>query len=180
MTTNSKFNTAEVVRFVDVTAERLIDENIDLSPALLRAVRERFPEMTVEQYHRALDVWRDEIEAARAEREAEHECHKTQHDIMEQIFAGLENVVKNFEEACRIKAQGEGPVAEAARRWLIAMDGVMARLSDAAHKAHPDFVETTKGHYRYTGPGDMPSEDALIEWFQINHPTQARAIEAVP
>lgn len=54
----------------------------------------------------------------------------------------------------------------------------IARLAEAAHRAHPDFVETPEGDFDYTGPGEMPSEDAVIEWFQINHPAQARAIEA--
>jgi hypothetical protein len=60
------------------------------------------------------------------------------------------------------------------------MNSVTARLCAAAHKAHPDFVEKTEGHWRYIGPGEMPSDWAVIEWFQMNHPTQAREIEAEP
>lgn len=177
MTTNSKFSTAEVVRFVEDTARRLEAEGIDLSPALTQAVVERFPEITCEQMVHVMTAWDADIEAERAEFEAKHEREMARIDMARQIFAGLEDVVKTFGEACQIKARGEGPVAEAARRWLIAMDSVTARLGEAAHQAHPDFVETTKGHWRYTGPGEMPSDEAVIEWFQMNHPTQAREIE---
>src|SRR5258708_39473358 len=108
MTTNSKFNTAEAVRFIRDTARRLEAESIDLSPALDRAVAERFPKMTVGQYRHVLTVWEDDIEAERAEFEANHKREMVWRGMARQIFAGLGNV--NFAEACRIKAQGEGPV----------------------------------------------------------------------
>jgi hypothetical protein len=182
MTTNSKFNTAEVVRFARDTERRLEAEGIDpyVDGAMERAIAGRFPEMTRGLWLRVLDVWNAEVDAEHAEFLAEYERNKAARAMVEQIFAGLENVVKNFEEACRIKAQGEGPVAEAARQWLIAMNGVTARLGEAAHDAHPDFVRMPKGRWHYTGPGEMPSDDAVVEWFQINHPAQARAIEAEP
>jgi hypothetical protein len=175
MTTSSKFNTAEVVRFISDTAQRLEAENIDLSPALDRAVAERFPEMTVGQYRHVLTVWKDDIDAERAEFEAEYERETAWRDTAKQIFAGLENVT--FAEACRIKAQGEGPVAEAARHFLITMDNVTARLGEAAQVAHPDFVQTPDHVWHYTGPGEMPSVEALIDWFQMTYPDRARAIE---
>lgn len=174
MTANSKFNTAEVVRFVNDTALRLEAENIDLSPALDLAVVERFPGMTVGQYRHVLTAWGDDIDAERADIEAEYERELAWRKTAKQIFAGLGNVT--FGEACRIKAQGAGPVAEAARRWLITMNDVTARLGEAAHVAHPDFVQTNHG-WHYTGPGEMPSVEALIDWFQMTYPDRARAIE---
>jgi hypothetical protein len=179
MTTNSKFNTAEVVRFARDTERRLEAEGVDpyADGAMQRAIAERFPEMTRELWLRVLDVWKAEDDAEHAEYLAEYERNKRQHEMAEQIFAGLPENIK-FGEACKIRAQGEGPVAEAARQWLRAMNSAMARLGEAAHQAHPDFVETSEGHWHYTGPGEMPSEEALIEWFQLNHPAQARAIEA--
>jgi len=180
MTTNRKFNTAEAVRFIKDTTRRLQTENIELSPALDRAIAERFPEMTIEQFGHVLKVHRADIEAEHAEFEAAHKRETARNDMAMQIYAGLENVAENFEEACRIKAQGKGPVAEAARRWLIAMNDVTARLENAAHEAHPDFVQAPDKVWHYTGTGKMPSVEAMVEWFQINHPAQARAIGAEP
>lgn len=50
-------------------------------------------------------------------------------------------------------------------------------LSDAAYAAHPLFEQ--RGDFiRWLGdPKDEPSHNAVVEWFQLNHPAKAREIE---
>ncbi|SIN97265.1 hypothetical protein SAMN05443247_01099 [Bradyrhizobium erythrophlei] len=67
MTTNSKFSTkfdiAEVVRFIRDTTRRLQAEDIDLFLALDHAIAERFPEIPPDQRDDFIEAERDEFEA---------------------------------------------------------------------------------------------------------------------
>jgi hypothetical protein len=56
------------------------------------------------------------------------------------------------------------------------------KLWEAACAAHPMYeVDThemaTVGWFKWKGDGEEPSRDALIEWFKVNHPTQASEVK---
>jgi hypothetical protein len=57
------------------------------------------------------------------------------------------------------------------------------KLWEAACAAHPIYeVDThemaTVGWFVWKGDGEEPSQDALIEWFKVNHPAQASVVES--
>ena len=58
------------------------------------------------------------------------------------------------------------------------------RMWEAACAAHPMWEPVGKGYlhgnsYRWQGhDGDEPAPDAMIEWFKVNHPTQASEAES--
>jgi hypothetical protein len=84
-----------------------------------------------------------------------------------------------MEEAIEIKARQGDPIA---LHWQASMNTreyrLIEALGEAAHLAHPEWMQTREGHFEWTGDGEMPSEDAMIDWFQMTHPTEARRIEA--
>jgi hypothetical protein len=57
------------------------------------------------------------------------------------------------------------------------------KLWEAASAAHPMYEVVTHADWffpdeiKWKGDGEEPSRDALIEWFKVNHPTQASEAE---
>jgi|SRR5581483_1981716 len=143
-----------------------------------RRLRERFPEISHDQISHALKVLSDELreqvrESDARNREGQRACGEAIH-----IIDGLGEAI-TLDEAIEIKAALGDLVA---LRWRAAMNTKQYRLLDAlgeaAHKAHPHFKQTPDKIWHWNGNGDMPSEDAMIDWFQMTHPTEARRIEA--
>lgn len=94
------------------------------------------------------------------------------------IFDGLPEGT-TLQEAAEIKARGGDPLAIA---WLAHQNSRASRLYhalfDAAVDTHPDWQRTAPGHYKKTGSPLREGDDhRLIDWFQTNHPREARAIE---
>jgi hypothetical protein len=104
-------------------------------------------------------------------------------------LADMEEIKKLFDElsagtklrkAAEIKARSGDSIAKA---LLVKLNSRQWRLNDAlltaALQAHPDWQEAEGSAYRYIGGGEPPDDwqPALIEWFQKNHPREARAIE---
>jgi len=89
-------------------------------------------------------------------------------------------------EACRRKAAQGDPFAS---QLLAYLDSpaykVEVALFHAAAEAHPQWEVTPNGGYRPLSPDAPGAGDphidpgpALIEWFQMNHPREAKRIEA--
>jgi hypothetical protein len=125
--------------------------------------------------HAVLDLWRNHFEAARAEDEDEHRRDKAHTEMCLRIFAGLPETT-TFREACTLKAAQGDPEA---KRELARLDTrahrLHAALVDAAVDAHPGWRHD--GTYLQRIDDSAPDLDALVEWFQKNHPLKARAIE---
>ena len=119
-------------------------------------------------------------EADEEMRVATAEYRRNKRDIAEclELLEGLP-APTTLAQAIAIKAQQGYPLA---LRWQRAMNGKDYRLSealgDAAHNAHPQFEQTPDGSgWHWTGDGEMPSEEAMIDWFQLTHPAEALRIE---
>ena len=86
-----------------------------------------------------------------------------------------------LQEAAEIEAAAGNDIALALlEQFGSRKQRVFDALFEAAVDAHPDWRRDSPGHYsNLTG---APLEDnagtELVEWFQTNHPKQARAIEA--
>jgi hypothetical protein len=145
-----------------------------------RRLRQRFPNINVwdDGVNRAFKVLCDELKEEK--RESDNAYHRDQREIEEalHIIDGLGETV-TLDEAIEIKA-AQGDLI--ALRWQAAMHTRQYRINEAlgegAHQAHPQFKQTPDHVWHWTGDGDMPSENAMIDWFQMTHPAEARQIEA--
>jgi hypothetical protein len=178
----TEYNSAEIARFIADVFERtrdIADSERQLH-AIMTAINERYAACPVKIVARAFEIVDEEMRYNFEESNRQHAAHQRQHDEAMQIFAGLSRDI-TFPEACKIKAAGDGPDAVLARKWLTRMSSCEWRLgealSDAAHAAHPDFVQEAGRVWHYTGAGKMPNEEDLIEWFQLTHPREAKRIE---
>jgi hypothetical protein len=125
---------------------------------------------------RAFEVAEHDRELEWKEIESEHERDMQMCAEAEHIFAGLSGV--NFEQAVAIKAaQGDQIAMKWRARWESRAYRVHSALVEATMRAHPRFSFEPSGIVRWHGEGEGPSEKSIIDWFQLNHPTQARAIE---
>jgi hypothetical protein len=161
------YKTTDIVAFILANMESTKPENID---ALLR---KQFPGIEDDLIERAFKV----LEFESNELLREHQKQARQRALMKDIFEDLPDET-TFGEAVKIKAAQGHPFAIG----LLAHNNTSAvqmrdALGDAAYAAHPLFEQRGK-FIRWLGdPKDEPSHDAVIEWFQINHPVKAREIE---
>jgi hypothetical protein len=85
-----------------------------------------------------------------------------------------------FRDRPNTGACGHGQGDPLAMKWHAILNSAGYRkgeaLMAAAHAAHPLFESFDRG-WTWKGEGDGPSPDAVLDWFQLNHPTQAREIE---
>jgi hypothetical protein len=142
-----------------------------------RRLDTRFPGIGNDQIKRAFDVLSDELREAK--READAEYRRATREIDEALYL-LHGLPANttIEEAVEIKAAQGDPIA---LQWRAIMSTrkyrVEEALEQAAYQAHPEWKETPDGHFEWKGDSAMPSEAAMIDWFQMTHPTEARRIE---
>ena len=146
--------------------------------AFFARLRAEFPGITHDEYVAAEAAHGYEIDAEIAEVQARYRRHQREYEEALHILEGLGKKI-SISEAVEIKAAQGDPIA---LRWQKAMGSksyrLLEALGEAAHRAHPHFEQTPDHVWHWTGDGDMPSEDAMIDWFQMTHPTEARRIEA--
>jgi hypothetical protein len=146
-------------------------------PELFAAMRQRFPDCTVGELLRVLEIRVDAGQQKLEEAIAERKCTQQQRDEWEHIYDGLDRYM-HFGKAIAIKAAQDDPVA---LWWQAQLNSKAARMVlamfRAAAKMHPQW-RITEGVYRWLGKGEPMNELELILWFQIIHPTEARKIEA--
>jgi hypothetical protein len=129
-------------------------------------------------------VW-DLVEAMQAEREAEYKAKAEHSKRMQKLFEGLPNAKDlTTMQAAEIKAAQGDAFAIKILRWFNSRDHrLYIALFRAAVDAHPDWINVEGKGARFIGKDDeMQSADALgdalIDWFQMNHPKRAKEIEA--
>jgi hypothetical protein len=99
------------------------------------------------------------------------------HALISHLFerfpeGGTVNEVVAMGVACRDPA-----ALQLQAMWDTRASRLREALSLAAMRAHPQWTEPEDGHFNWTGEGVMPTEAAMVDWFQMNHPTEAREIE---
>jgi hypothetical protein len=168
----SNFKRREIVDFIN--RQKL--GTTEAEEAVAR-IREQFSGITIDEIESAFAVYDDEVDARFAEHQAQYIRSKDQSREARLIFEGCPADI-TFDEAVTFKAQQGDPVA---LRWQASWNTKeyrrMEALSLAALAAHPQFVEKPDGVFEWIGEGDMPSENQMIDWFQLNHPSRAREIE---
>lgn len=169
----SVFNTHDVCDFIH---QSMATANPD---TIIGVIRKRFPGIEDHFIHRAFEVLSFENDARLSEQQAAHKNESAQLVAARELFVGLPPETL-FGEAVKLKAaQGNA--------WAIgylAFQNTPERrcytaLVDAAYVAHPQFEALGGGVLKWTGGGEGPTEAALLDWFQLNHPADARAIERV-
>jgi hypothetical protein len=141
--------------------------------------RKRWPTVTTDELIAAALAAGEECreEAAQSERDAA-------------LFAEISTLLKDwphddtFETVVTAKAARGDPLA---LKWkAIITSKTYRRLSAlcvTACEAHPHFEVEDFGPsaprdlWLYTGPGEAPSVEKLLDWYQMTYPRQARAIE---
>jgi hypothetical protein len=84
-----------------------------------------------------------------------------------------------LDDAVRNKAEQGDPFAIKYLAWQNTPQvHIRDALCEAAHKAHPHFKQTPDGVLHWTGDGEMPSEAAIIDCFQLTNPAEPLRIEA--
>lgn len=141
---------------------------------MIARLGELFPDASVEQIDRAFEIAAEEAREEARQADAELEWIEK---IMP-IFDGLPKGIA-LEDAAKIKAK-QGDLL--AKRVLAQLNEPARRLEgalwEAACEADKRWRKTGDGSYFWTGEGKMPDYNQMIEQFQINHPTEARRIEA--
>lgn len=140
-------------------AEWIMSRMPEFGPA---AIKEVFELMALERHEYA--------EQERAEIE--------QLERLKGLFAGLPPGTK-LGEAAKIKAAAGDPFAKQMHaQFSSSYYRVFHALLDAAVDRHPDYKHTEQGFCHVSGQ-PMPDniEQTLVEWFQMNYPREARAIE---
>lgn len=144
---------------------------------LLAKLKARFPVITVGECRYALKAWHDAQQAAHDEAILKLEAEKVQIDLSAELGERFPQAA-TLGEAVEIGVACDDPIALAFHAvWSTDEYRVREALELAALRAHPRWTEGEEGNFKWTGDGDMPTGDALIEWFQMTHPAKAHEIE---
>jgi hypothetical protein len=172
------FKTRDIVDSIRSTIERAFDKETSPSGEEMNAgLRKQFPGISDDQMQRAYAVFREEM----AEGLRESSRVLAQVEILEvlagSIFEGLPDGT-TLAEAAKIKAAQGDPVALSYQAHANSSEyRIQCALWEAAVDAHPDWKKHNNRSYRWKGQGEAPSTDSMVDWFQLNHPAQAREIE---
>jgi hypothetical protein len=143
------------------------------------ALAERFPELQLEDFARAIEVLKHEYEAE-AEKSFQQERelarmltllkrHRIPSD-MPWNEALRVAVSRGDEEATAYLAELESPEHQRTLR-------VLAALMNAAVDAHPAWSRTNREWCYHEDVAGPETPEALIDWYQLTYPREARAIE---
>jgi hypothetical protein len=176
----TKYNTADVVaafnEFLDLTQNGGAEParaHLPIRLQMLGFMADRFPLLTEDGLARAFEVWR--YESAEEQKEINSQLEAAEQAC--RMFDGAPGA-RTYGEACQIKAeQGD----EFAKAQLAAWDDPASRpfmpLFFAAVEKHPGWE--TDGRAYWPSEDDAPqTPEALVDWFQMNHPRDAKRIEA--
>src|SRR5258708_5383464 len=140
-------------------------------------MRRQFPGIGDNQLRRAYAVAKEELEESQREGIRAGEQIEALGSLVGSIFDGLPEGT-TFGEAVNIKAAQGDPIALSYQDHTNGLEyRTRCALWQAAVEAHPDWNTPDNRRYRWTGQGDAPSTDVMIDWFQTNHAAEARAIE---
>jgi hypothetical protein len=119
------------------------------------------------------------VDEMHRERVAKTERERKSLKLAASLFNGLEDRKGlTLGEAAEIKAAQGDPIAISLLKKLNSRDAQLFwALLNAAAEAHPEWLVKEDGVLRFIGQGE-PQPNALIEWFQMMHPKQAKLIEA--
>ena len=145
--------------------------DIDLR-GMMRQIQREYPYLALDCVSRAFDIAHDEL----IEQYEKRACRQFVIDFASEMFKGLPSGLI-IDEAIEIKAkQGHKLALQYLAKMNTKEGRLIGALADAAYAAHPQFVELANGGVRWIGDDDEdPSTTALIKWFQLNHPDQARS-----
>lgn len=136
----------------------------------------RFPNLTRDQFERAYQIRKDEVEQRAKAFSAESEMLSKMAGVMKGLPEGT-----TFDDAVRIKAeQGDAFAVSYLKHINSTEQRTHSALLMAAFLYHPDWHPKENGHIKWIGKGSPPAlidETALIDWLQTNHPALAREIE---
>jgi len=172
---SKNYKTSDLVVFV---REEFKHHHTSPVEEMIARAETKFPGVEHADLGRAFDIAMDYLEEEHNEATRNYALEAAQLEQMGKMYDGLPPGT-TFGEAVEIKAaQGD--------QWAIAYLAfeksparrIYCALADAAYAAHPQFEQRDDGViYWLGGEGNGPTEAALIDWFQRNHPAEARAIE---
>jgi hypothetical protein len=144
---------------------------------MIADAQRRFPGVSTEELRWAFEV----VDFENDERHREHmERYAQERPFMDEIgkmFEGLPEGTR-LDDAVKIKAaQGNAFAIKYLAYTRTKAYRAREALSEAAYAAHPLFEQRGDVIYWLGDLEDEPSDDAVVEWFQINHPAAAREIE---
>jgi hypothetical protein len=140
-----------------------------------RLISEKFPDATVEEVGRALEIMGSDLRAdvEQAQREEDRSL------ALLSIFDGLEDRGLTLTEAAKIKAAQGDPMAISLLKHLNSRTyRLHVALLRAATSKRPDLWKPHDKGIAWLGKGEPPDDYVLIDEFQMKYPAEARAIEA--
>ena|SRR5258708_39680490 len=174
---NPTYKTQDVVAALSLAIDHNTERQPKLSiPDLLKGLLKQFPGISKEQLERACFIEADEKGQDAIDAAQDYE----QHRLLGTLFDGLRETI-TFGEAVEIKAASGNEIALWAQKQINSPEyRVGSALLLAAEAAHPlcKMNDDAQGRVSWIGDGDMPTESAMIDWFQMHYPTEAREIEA--
>jgi hypothetical protein len=147
-------------------------------PELFAAMQTRFPDCTISEVGRVMQISLDASKQELEEAEAKTKCRRQEIGEVDRVYDGLDREMP-FEKAVAIKAAQGDPVALKWRAYFASKYYRMGvALLDAAMAKHPLYEPHPKGGWQWLGEKDARHKEyVLIEWFQIAYPAEARKIE---
>jgi hypothetical protein len=147
-------------------------------PELFAAMQARFPDCTISEVGRVMQISLDASKQELEEAEARTEYIRQEIDEWDHVYDGLDRKMP-FEEAVEIKAAQGDPAALTWQAYFASKYYRMGvALLEAAMAKHPLYESHPRGGWQWLGKKDeRHKEHVLIEWFQIAYPAEARKIE---
>jgi hypothetical protein len=143
----------------------------------LQRLRASFPGVTDAELRHAFDAYDHEVNERFAQHQREYAAHKELYAQGCHLHERFPRA-KTLDETVEMGIACRDPVAlQLAAIWNTEAYRLEEALGHAALRAHPQWMETEAGHFDWTGEGEMPPMNAMVEWFQMTHPTEAREIE---
>ncbi|ODM79934.1 hypothetical protein A6452_24260 [Bradyrhizobium elkanii] len=134
---------------------------------------EQFPDASRDQITSAFKIAADDAREKVRKSQREAAALKTARPLLDDMPKGT-----TLRQAAEIKAKRGDPLAIA---FLEEINSPVVRIGEAlwraACEADPRWSRIGAG-FKWNGEGQPPSGAAMIEWFQMTHPTEARRIEA--
>jgi hypothetical protein len=136
-------------------------------------IEEKYPHATRAEIGRAIKIAQHDLrqEGAEWEREA---------DDLERLRAevgGLKPGETLGEKGQAMAAEGDERARQILASWNTHKARVNNALIDAAAEKHPDWKRTKIG-WKYVGKGEPPMNmRGVVDWYQREHPHEARRIE---
>jgi hypothetical protein len=137
----------------------------------------RFPGLTYGQLRHAFEVYDHEIDEEYAQHLREYAAHKKLHALISHLFERFPEGKTVNEVVALGVACGDPAALQLQAAWNTKASRLHEALGLAAMRAHPQWLEPEENHFEWTGALPMPTEAAMVDWFQMTYPAKAREIE---